>query len=278
MKKLLCMVLLLSIFLCSCRDSRELFADIKEDFSKFNASSDVALNMEDRIIYFNDYEVNIEELVDDGSQHSRVKTVCLRNDQMYILVSRCANKRWSFFLYRCDLKGNNLQVLYEKKDIDSDVSAEFRVDELLYFEYKIQKTVYVDLFNCITEEYLSLGSGKDISLEDYDVKQQRSYSVEESKRGFVISDDTKEIAVIDEDFLKNTEYYDLMKKHRFSPFQYSLTEDKITLIYRKEVFLPFSYYPMLLFEFDVASNSLIFLGVMNLIDCDWVYTLYNVKT
>jgi CheY-like chemotaxis protein len=129
------------------------------------------------------------------------------------------------------------------------------------------------------EEYLSLGSGKNVHIDDYYEYTPSPYSVERSEKQFVISDNTSEIAVIDESFLKNTVYYDLIEKYEFLPFQYSLAYNKITLVYRaKPALSPTAHYPMLVFEYDVTSNELIYLAVFNPYDCEGMQVLYNIKT
>ena len=278
MKKILYMILLFSICLCSCNNQQNKFADMKEDFSKFGGSNSIALDVENEKLYFQDHEIDLEALIKDDRDICRVKEVILRNDNIYLLVSRKANRRWSFSVSRCDLMGNNLQVLYEQKELDQEVRGRCQ-DGLLYIEYQSQKTTFVNLYNCNTEEYSSLGSGNDVRYEDYLSPITRKYSVEKSKDQFVISDDTKELAIIDTEFLKNTEYYDLMARYEFSPFMSTLTEDKITLIYRAKpsYSLTTPYYSMLLFEYDIATNSLIYLTVLNPYDCEGMWVLYNIK-
>ena len=278
MKKILYMILLFSICLCSCNNQQNKFADMKEDFSKFGGSNSIALDVENQKLYFQDHEIDLEALIKDDSDICRVKEVILRNDNIYLLVSRKANRQWSFSVSRCDLMGNNLQVLYEQKELDQEVRGRCQ-DGLLYIEYQSQKTTFVNLYNCNTEEYSSLGSGKDVRYEDYFIPITRKYSVEKSKDQFVISDDTKELAIIDTEFLKKTEYYDLMVRYEFSPFMSTLTENKITLIYRAKssYSLTTPYYSMLLFEYDIAANSLIYLAVLNPYDCEGMWVLYNIK-
>ena len=281
MKKILCLILLLSICLCSCSDQQEQerFADMKADFSKFNALKDVALVVGNDMIYFHDYEVDLEELIKDDSQIYRVRGTVIGNDNMYLLVSKKANGEWSFSICQCDLNGNNLQILHEQKNLDCEIISAAVTEKLIYVKYKSQKTTFVDCFNYYTKEYLSLDNGKDLQIEDYLERTPRPYSVKRTKDQFVISDNTGEIAIIDEAFLKNTEYYDLMQKYEFLPFRYSLAYNKITLVYRVKAvsFLPTGY-PMLVFEYDVNSGDLVYLAVMNPFDCAGMDVLYNIKS
>jgi hypothetical protein len=280
MRKILCCVLILSICLCSCQHWRENFPDIKADFSKFDGSKDVALAVTNDAIYFSDYEIDLNELIkDDDSQRCWVRATVLGNDKIYLLVNKKTNGQWSFSICRCDLSGDNLEMIYEQKKLDRSITLVGISEKLIYIQYKSQKITFVDCFNYYTEEYLSLGSGKNVHIDDYYEYTPSPYSVERSEKQFVISDNTSEIAVIDESFLKNTVYYDLIEKYEFLPFQYSLAYNKITLVYRaKPALSPTAHYPMLVFEYDVTSNELIYLAVFNPYDCEGMKVLYNIKT
>ena len=107
----------------------------------------------------------------------------------------------------------------------------------------------------------------------------RQYSVEVDKKRFEITDlNTQDTRIIDDSFLKQTEYYESMNKYGCYPCRYTLTENKITLFYhvKDTAFLP-SGYTTILFEYDWTLNELRCLSVLYPYECEGTLICYNLK-
>lgn len=283
-KVMVCWLLFLCLFLCSCGNAVEEYAVLKAEFSKYNPNNDVALVVRDWVVYFNDHEVDLEKLISEseGADNVDIENVAVRNDWIYFVTDKKIDRVGSFSLYRCDKNGDHLTVLFEKNEVELDVDVAVW-DELIYIEYRVGDQTFVDYYNCTTEEYGSFGRGENIKYEDF-LNESRPYSakISDKKKCFIVTDNaTQKEYVIDDSFLSRTEYHDSLNKFKYTPFTYSLADDKVVLLYRIEKYtIDFSALfntNFVIFEYDLDSQELVFLTTLSTFDCEIVRFRYNVK-
>ena len=275
-------LLLTSMLFSSCGNVLDEYEIVKQEFSKYTPNNDVALVVEDRIVYFNDHTVDLEKVLPNTQKQDVLwlSSVAVRNDLIYFVTQQRLDKVWSVLLYRCDKNGENLTVLFEKHDVGKDVDA-YVWNELIYIQYEVGDLTFVDYYNCSTQKYGSFGSGANIKYKDFLV-ESTTYSVKWNKGYFTVIDKEAQTEYdIDDSFLCRTEYYDSLKKFKYEPFTASKADDKVVLLYRIEsgIIDPSRLLTTIfvIFEYDVKSQELIFLTTLVPFDCEGIDFRYNVK-
>ena len=247
--------------------------DIQEEFSRFALTNEVAL-MNTGYLFFNDYELDLDDLVD--RKDSFTEFVMLYDHQVYFLVSIKDSGLFNFSiaLYRCNVDGSSLEKCFEKGDIFTRNLKAFESNDTIYVEYQTDGTSKVDSYDLKNRMYTLLGNSEDIDLESLKKDVSGLYEVEKQDNSIILTEtETQKTQTIDENFLKNTEYFDALKKFDYKFFRCFVENDRIFLLYILDSGAPFEY-SFAVFEYDFSNHKLIFKSTHSPHDIDGLSILY----
>lgn len=263
---LLSAFLIVTILLCSCHVKNVTFDDVKGEFSDFSSSNDVAFVLDNQVLFFNDYVLDLGDQFAD--KDVRFHSVNLLNKKIFYVVSEKNGTKNSIFLYQCEIDGSSPQKLFEQTDVDSiKVTSS---NESVLFKYQKNGAFMADRYNYLTNEYITI---EDEEQATFAVKDLLTYSVEKESKTFVVNNqETQEQHIIDENFLKQTSYFESLQKFQYYPFAYSLEANRVFLIYRLKIVKKGDLFPqgyaMIIFEYDFESKQLDFKSCIYPYDCE----------
>ena len=276
MKKVIALSLsILFLLLCSCQNSEKKFEDVKQEFSQYTPSNDVALVLDDEVLYFHDHTLRLKDVLQ--REDAKFERVNLLNDKIYyVFKEKTAWKTYVLSIGRCDLDGSNNTILFEKENVDSDIRVFFNggTATVLYFENEVRMALSYDVLT-------NTHSVSEAAEDDAQYQVRSKYKVEEKKGTFYVTDSaTQDQAVIDEAFLQNTPYYDSLKKYDYSAYRASLGDGKILLVYRLNL-ERFDLFPkgyaMVIFEYRFDAKELVFMSALYPYDCEGYYLCYHTR-
>jgi len=246
---------------CNREDTTQL---AKDEFEKYdNGKNEVVLNIEDNL-YFEDYIL----MRDDMPSHITGTYIFHQNSIYYLRIvsTGILNKhKEAFQVYSCDLYGKNSKLVYSKNmDVYGTVKVQAQGDSY-YFQYTKNDLVFIDRYTISTNTYETVYSGTDCRISDYIQEEESQYSIEitensfypTKERGkFVITDsETGTKRIIDDDYLKNTIYYQSMNMFGYGPDRFDISKGHILLTYGIGAGDGWNY-PYLIFEYDFETDTL----------------------
>ncbi|MBE6553945.1 MAG: hypothetical protein E7666_06335 [Ruminococcaceae bacterium] len=260
MRKILCcLVSIITLFaVCSCGQNRIGFEDVKNEFAQYSPTNDVVCIVDEQCVFFGDHEVDLEDIMkgDYNSVHASVL-----NDKIYYAVNQRQKGTWYFMIYQCDLYGEQNELLFKRELSDVHVKVT-RHEAILFIRYKENGEQKIDKYDILTSTY-------EESVEDEFAKYspETKYLVKGKDNAFLLTDPkTNKTCVIDEAYLRETPYYESMRKFDYrSSYHYS-TNGNLFLIYRMEATEYFfdipKGYTFVIFEYDFDQEELIFKTVV----------------
>lgn len=260
-------ILFLSIFtllLSSCgQDTTQL---AKDEFSKYyNDIEEVAL-IHNNYIYTETSELNLESLVDNEMFNNGV---LIKNDKLLFSTSEEVSIfNFTLNIYESNLKGKYTKLIFSKEGFKTNPKA-YAYDDKFYIEHHLenafnQNSKCIDMYSINDNIYENIASGKDCKLSDYFYSEEQSrYSVEVIKNispqehgKFIITDSETGIAkTIDDNYLKNTIYFESMEKFNYSPKRFDISKGHILLTYEIGAGDGWNY-SHLVFEYNFELNIL----------------------
>lgn len=207
--------------------------EVRAEFAQYPTSSDVAIVYNDTIIYFNDHFVDFNNLIEYRSSKWHIS-----HEYIYFSTGYSNNKKSDYInllLYKCDLYGNNLQIIYEKNNVKSNWVLKNYNDSIFYFAYSINNTKYVDSYDVSTETLESTIVNKNCKREDYVKNKETKYDYDinhKKDKISIIKKDSSETFVVDNNYLKTTPYYESINKFPYKLEFMRETEDRLFLFYR----------------------------------------------
>lgn len=257
---IVCILLFLVCFgLSSCAEDTTSLA--KSEFEQFGSKNDVVLIIDDRNLYFDEYTVKLEDLINGEEPIG-----CIITDKIYFATSK-ENGMFNFNLlfYKCNLDGTNIEEIYRKENLNTHPWAKSNGDTF-YIEYYKKNALdasgkTIDSFNINSGKYESVASGKDCDVNDYIQKQEPMYScsIIEPETGddyFEIMDiKTGSAKIVDTEFINKTIYCEAMNEFSYYPCRADVSNGHILLTYRIGAGDGWTY-SHLIFEFVFDEGSL----------------------
>ncbi len=118
---LLSLLMLLSFVAC-CDATAEF--RIKEEFSQYERDQNIALIMDDRVVYFYDYKLDLSALEIFQEEEKFLRGgIVIHQSEIYFAAIGKREDSFSVFIYKCDLHGGNLKLLYEEGGYKKYVNA-----------------------------------------------------------------------------------------------------------------------------------------------------------
>lgn len=237
----------------------------KDEFSKYyNGKNEVVLVLE-HTLYFEKYEINLNRLKENEEANNGL---IMKNDKFYFSTSK-PNSMFNFTLniYESDLSGAKVELVFSKDNYKTHPWV-YGTNDIFYIEYYSDNALnkdskQIDRFIIDSNKYENVASGKDCSLSDYGEEEKSNYSVEIKKDSsstesgkFVITDlTTGEKKTIDDNYLRNTAYFESMERFNHSPERADISNGHVLLTYSIGAGngWNFSY---LIFEYDFNANTL----------------------
>ena len=221
-------------FFCCKNDTTNL---AKQEFQKYHNGSNVVLIIDDSHLYFEDYTLQLGELVSDEEV-----TSCLIADKIYFSTSKqngIFNFDWS--VYRCNLDGTDIQKIYSKQNLSTHPWA-ISCGNMVYVEYYTNHAFdssgrAIDAYNIVTEEYYSVSTGGAKNLADYaqDIETPYHCTIKKADDGgqyFEIANlETQETQIVNDEYINNTIYAASMHKFGYAPMRMDVSDGCILLTY-----------------------------------------------
>lgn len=258
--------LVVIILLCSCQVKSVTFDDVKGEFLEFSSSNDVAFVLDNQVLFFNDYVLDLgDQFVE---KDVRFYSVNLLNKKIFYVVSEKNGTKSSIFLYQCETDGGSPQKLFEQSEVTSiKVTSS---NESVLIRYKKNGEFVTEHYSYLTHEHLTIEGEEQVTLE---AQGLLTYSVNKESKAFVVNhQETQEQHIIDENFLKQTSYFESLQKFQYYPFAYSLEANRVFLIYRLKIVKTGDLFPqgyaMIIFEYDFESKQLTFKSCIYPYDCE----------
>jgi len=238
----------------------------KDEFSKYyNGKDEVVLIIDDNI-YFENYTVDLNDLVKDNEHNNGL---IIKQDRFFFSTSK-ENSMSNFTLniYESNLQGTDIKMLYSKNGFKTHPWA-YAIDDVFYIEHYSNNTLdfeskLIDRYEISTGIYENIASGKNCNLFDYVPKEEQSrYSIEvienispQEHGKFIVTDlETGVVKTIDDDYLKETIYIKSMEKFNYGPKRVDISNGHILLTYGIGAGDGWNF-PHLVFEYDFDSNKL----------------------
>ena len=260
--------------------------EAKDEFSKyFNEKNEVVLNI-GGYLYFENFTINLSDLVKDNEFNNGL---IVYKDKLFFSTSK-ENSKFNFTLniYESNLQGTNIKTIYTKDGFNTHPWS-YAYDGVFYVEHYSNNTFdleskLIDKYTISTKTYENIDSGKNCNLSDYFVKEQNNeYTIEmkenlsPTKHGkfTVTKNDTGEVRIIDDEYLKNTIYIDSMNIYNYEPERFDISKGHILLTYSiaagdgwNSSHLVFEYdfnnnlleYKLLVFPYDRVGVDIIYIG------------------
>lgn len=281
-KFLVLFLLLTFVFsLVSCDHSRENFDIIQAEFAKYEAQNEIAV-IDHETVHWNDASLDLRTLI-DADDNTHINGVMLINCRLYFLavdynfsMQKLAKKSASVLIYRCDMNGENLEVIFEKNDLTNVFTTDF--NNVFYIRYKDEFEECIISYHPISQTQTILANGNSNTIQDFIEPLPTKYSVEITEEAFLIVEkETQEQHIIDATFLQNTEYFDALRQFKYIPYEYSHTPhdyDKINIVYRVEIDrfyeLPKGF-TFVIFEYDCRMQELTLQSTVFSVDEDALF-------
>lgn len=280
-------VLLLVVVLYGClpmwrrQEEKEIQA-IKEEFSQFHTDNDVMLDIDGDHLYFDTHVLDLSNMVEN--EDAKAYEI---NDGVVCFATTRSNGLFDFSLqiYTCDMYGNDLRLLAEKEHYKTVPSVIIQGD-MVYICHNTQtgfvpSSQVIDSFNWMTGEYKQEASGEDCDLSDFKRDptgaEPSHYTVDivsssEDRKAFVIRNtETQETKTVDDAFVQDTIYAELMNKHGYSPKRFDISQGHILLTYWIG---DAGEFPHLIFEYDFETHTLIYKALVSPYDSVPIDILY----
>ena len=193
---------------------------------------------------------------------------------------------WSFsadlLVYKYNLTEYNVVCLFKKENLKTPLKQIFN-GETLYFQYKIKGSSdkIIDSYNVIAEEYKNIARGKNWDISNYKevVEEKYSYILNDKNNEFTIKEiESSEIFVGDEEYLKQTPYYDSLNKYSYEIDHIKENKGRIYIVYRlciEGFFHINTKYTFVIFEFDFINKTLLYKSIVQMPDIE-MYTIINI--
>ena len=272
-------LLLACVFsLSSCEHSRQNYNIIKDAFSQYDAQNEVAVIDYD-IVHWNDASLNLRELI-QADDNTHIQDVMLINRSLYFIVldfsfsskGIFSKKQVSATVYRCDSDGENLEIVFEKNNLNQADTNTF--NNVFYIKWKDADSAGVLAYHPISNTTTVLFDGEyKGSIYDFNEPPTLKYSTQIENTAFLITEkDTGKQHILDESFLEKTDYFEAISQFKHIPYDYSYTmhdQDKINVVYRLEIDrfyeLPEGF-TFVIFEYDCRTQELMLQSTVFSID------------
>ena len=245
---------------CNREDTTQL---AKDEFAKYNNGKNDVVLFDVNGLYFQDY--TLEDL--ENSDPHRTGFFLFYENTIYhphVVSTGIFNEhREAIEIYSCDLHGKNSKLVFSKK---MDVYGTFKIrtqGDSFYFQYTKDDLVFIDRYTIPTNTYENLCSGKDCRISDHIQQEESQYSIEmtdylfsKEHDKFVITDsETGAKRIIDNDYLKNTIYFESINMFGYGPDRFDISKGHILLTYEIEAGDGWDDC-FLVFEYDFEKDAL----------------------
>ena len=258
-------VLLWLLCLTSCGEDTTQQA--KEEFAKYyTGENDIAVIYDDRIIYFEKYSIDLDEVYHKQESNNGL---IIESDRFYFTTSESVGMfDYKLNVYESDLTGSEIKLIYSKGGYKTHPWV-YSTENSFYVEHYTdtalnKDSVQIDKFTSASGEYVNVAAGNGCSLSDYHVEQKsEEYAVEiirnedaDDHGKFVITDSKSgNRRVVDENYLKSTVYIESLEKFNYSAKRADISNGHILLTYSIGAGDGWNA-PHLVFEYDFATNTL----------------------
>ena len=257
------MISIFALLLASCGDDTTQLA--KDEFSKYDSGNDEVVLLHNDVIYTGKQELDFATLVKNEEPNNGI---LIKEDKILFSTS-VQNSKFDYTLniYETDLQGTETQLFFSKDGFKTHPWA-YADDDNFYIEHYSENALsqdgkVIDRYSVNDNQYETVASGKDCGLSDYVQEEISQYSIEmventspqEHGKFVIIDSDTGIERILDDEYLKNTIYYESMQMFNYGPKRFDISNGHILLTYGIGAGDGWTY-AHLVFEYDFDSNTL----------------------
>ena len=249
--------------------------EIKQEFIQYNTTNDSNLYFYYyRTINHENTETRLYKLFNDKT----VKQGCFIDDKKRYFVATSKTKEyWSVFIYDYNVESKNNRIIFEQDGYYS--SPEIYINQyngFVYISYEeTNKINYIDSYDIINNEFNNKISS-DKELSDYFYNEECVYDITlKNTKYFEITnkiDNTNKI--VDGTYLKETIYYESLKKFDFRPYKSYYSNNHLFILYVSDGINLKRY--VTLFEYNYEQNSMeLKMIIYGIEDASLNYVIYD---
>ena len=270
------LLLILVLNVSSCKSNID---DLEERFSNYESDNNVVAVLDDNIFYFADHTLKLTDII-SGDEEANGGYLFL-NDRLYFSTSKQGKMfDFSFFVYECDLYGNDKKLIFEKHGYQTKPWA-LGKQGIIYLEYYGSSSLdassrKIDSYNIVDSIYLSVTSGENSSLSDYKNGVNENYLLKVENDILTIMDVKKsESYIIDKEKLSRSEFGKVLTDLEYSYYKCTVTDfGQIYLTYR--IKSNGSPYPHFICEYVPSTDKIVFKSLFFAADTESI-SVENVK-
>jgi hypothetical protein len=234
---------------------------LEKKFSNYESDDNVVAVLDDTVFYFTDHTLDLRDII--GGNEEVNKGYLFLDNKLYFSTSKQSGMfDFSFFVYECDLYGNDKKLVFEKHGYKTKPWA-LGKQGIIYIEYYESSALdassrKIDSYNIIDGIYASVTSGANSSLSDYEKSVNENFLLKIENDILTIMDVQKsENYIIDKEKLGRSEFGEVLNDLEYSYYKCTLTDNgQIYLMYRiKSNGYP---YPHFICEYIPSTDEIVF--------------------
>ena len=249
------LTILLIAMLCACGSNTE---ELESRFDKILPDNNVLAVLDDTVLYFSDHTLNLKNIIDGEKPNGGY---CFVDGTLYFSTSRENGAYdFSFLIYKCDIDGNNIKLVFEKHSYRTHPWAVAN-NGTFYVEYFSnnafdEKARTLDRYSIFSGTYETVSTGEDIRLSDYRENRKEGISVTKNDESIDIVDARNNaIYKIEHEMLHTGELGESLSGIKYEFYDVNIVDGRIYLIYRIQASTP---YPYFICEYISETNGLRF--------------------
>lgn len=269
MKRILILLIcLVTIFLVACIEDNT--QNVKKEFYEYYVDENQVAVHDYSTLFFEDYHIDIETLIQEESTY---ESIIIEKGKIYFVTLN--NENLNF--YEADIIGENIELTYARSGYSNGAHIYARGCKF-YIEYYdgsklVKKNKKIDSYDVATKEYINVQSGKNCDITDYLVDEDTKYifkTVDTNEKDYIPGIDPQSFdyfeitnkennvtKIIDEEYLKKTKYYEILKKYHYNPQKVFISKEHILLSYSICAGDGWTN-PQVIFEYDFENDELIY--------------------
>ena len=279
-KKSITILLFLLCFLLIGCNTEDTTNKALEEFSKYQKTEDVVLVVDDKIFYFSTHTIDIRDIIEDDEEYPNGGYLITKDKIYFSTTKENYMFDFSFFIYECDLKGQNKTRIFKLDNLvtNPDVVANNMIFYLEHYKENAleEDSKVINYYDIINLVYGQAASGKECTISDYRPRNKSDYQGKLMDKPYIplfkdnsyyqiTNTKTNEIKIIDQEFIKNTKYFESLNKFNYETKRVDISNGHILLTYKLDAGNGVNH-SYLVFEYDfeketIEYKQLVFLDV-----------------
>ena len=262
-----------TLLLLSGCSNKEMIESVKEDFSIFyEEKNNNILEFDETSVYYGGKALNLNEL--GKKEYWNMDYIIHKNYFYFTTTKRIGYHNYTLNVYKSYYNFESTELIFSKDNLLENPRT-YGINDMFYIEIRhiLLPEVNIDRYDIKNNIYenIEAGKNKDINIDKYIVNESNDYENEfrvkinnysnsTNKGNFEIDDLSNGGSItIDEDYLKNTIFYDFLEKYHFRTRKFYIVENAILLtftVYTSNRLFRSEIQPYVIFEYDYQNDKL----------------------